>query len=106
MLNRFKRALVDSYVGAIALGYLLADAVLHFCYIFSSPLAGWVSRTEYRNLLTRANAPQGFMLRDALPELVRFVLLLVAWVVLMRWLYFTSAKNTSSATKVSQEQVS
>src|SRR5690349_8300621 len=34
MPKRLKRTLVESYVGAIALGYLLAEVILYFAYIF------------------------------------------------------------------------
>lgn len=103
MLTRLKRALVDSYVGAIGLCFLLADVVLHFCYIFAAPVASWVSRTEYRKMLPSTTVPQGFMLADALPELTRFILLFVAWAVLMRWLYFTSTGSTPPGSEARTE---
>jgi len=40
---RLKQALIESYVGAIALGYLFAQGILHFVTIFASPVAGWLS---------------------------------------------------------------
>src|SRR6185437_5096899 len=45
MFERLKRTLVESYVGAIALGYLLAQVILHFVEIFASPVAVWVRET-------------------------------------------------------------
>jgi hypothetical protein len=42
MLRRLKRVLVESFVGAIALGYLLAQGLLHFVYIFTSPFSEWL----------------------------------------------------------------
>ena len=88
MLERMKRALVDSYVGAIALGYLLAQDVSHLVGVFSSPLAGWVTRRQYRDIVPRNGSLPGFSLQDALPELVRFLALLLVWYLLVRWLYF------------------
>jgi hypothetical protein len=88
MLDRLKRALVESYVGAIGLGYLFAQCVLHFVNIFATPVAGWVSRKEYGGLMPRTSALTGFSLQDALPEFIRFFLLLLVWYVLLRWLYF------------------
>jgi hypothetical protein len=44
MSNRFKQALVESYIGAIGLGYLFAQCVLHFVSLFALPLTAWVSR--------------------------------------------------------------
>lgn len=106
MLRRFKRALVDSYVGAIALGYLLAETVLHFCYIFAAPVAGWVSRTEYRDPLGHKILPQGFVLQEAIPELVRFVVLLVVWSLLTYWLYVRREKPDTPAPELNDHQAS
>jgi hypothetical protein len=38
MFNRLKRAVVESYVGAIALGYLFAQGMFRFVNIFASPV--------------------------------------------------------------------
>ena len=93
MLNRLKSALVESFVGAIALGYVLAQTIIHFVNIFASPITAWVARDEYRrlvpqNLAPQSLAPTGFPFRNALPELVSFLLLLVVWYVLVRWMYW------------------
>lgn len=88
MLKRLRRTLVESYVGAIALGWLLAQGILHFAYVFSSPVAGWVARYEYRQISDRLSPPSSFLFQDALLELVRSFFLLLVWYVLMRWLYF------------------
>jgi len=93
MLKRLKGALVESYVGAIALGYLLAHCILHFVNIFASPVAGWVSRNDYRAIMPGGAAMVGFSLKDALPDLSRFVVLFVVWYVLVHWLYFTPSKT-------------
>jgi hypothetical protein len=47
MFDRLKQAVVESYVGAIALGYLFAQLAQHFVNIFASPIAGWVARKQY-----------------------------------------------------------
>lgn len=87
MLDRLKQALIETYVGAIALGYLLAQGILHFVNIFASPVAHWVSRKQYGGLVPGTTTLPGFSLQDALPELVRFLLLLLVWYALLRWLY-------------------
>lgn len=104
MLNRLKQALVGSYVGAIALGYLFAQGILHFVNIFASPVAGWISRKQYGGLVTGTTSLPGFSLQDGLPELVRFVLLLVSWYVLLRWLYFEPPKEETSEPMPNPEQ--
>jgi hypothetical protein len=99
-----KQALVESYVGAVALGYLFAEAILHFVNIFASPVASWVSRKQYGEFVSRTTAPAGFSLQDALPELVRFFLLLLVWYVLMRWLYFKPLNKETSEPVPNPEQ--
>ncbi|PYV16835.1 MAG: hypothetical protein DMG21_10400 [Acidobacteria bacterium] len=39
------------------------------------------------------NSPAGLPLKDALPELVRFVVIVVVWYLLLRWLYFNPPKK-------------
>lgn len=95
MLDPLRRALVESYVGAVGLGYSLAQLILHFVNIFASPVAGWLARKEYRGL-TSNPSPTGFSLRDALPETVRFLFLLAAWFALLRWLYMPKKPATST----------
>jgi hypothetical protein len=93
MFDRLKQALVESYVGAIALGYLFAQVILHFVNIFASPVGGWISRKQYGGLVPGNTALPGFSLQDALPELIRFFVLLLVWSVLLRWLYFRPRAN-------------
>ena len=86
MLERLRSALVNSFVGAIALGWVFAQAILHFAYVFSAPVAGWLTRREYHGMVDRVNA--GFSLHDALPDLAKSVSLLIVGYVLLRWLYY------------------
>jgi hypothetical protein len=93
MFERLKRALVESFVGAIALGYLLAQCILHLVNIFSWPVSGWFSRNLYREIAPNTTTFTDILLRYALPEFVSFFLLLLVWYVLLRWLYFTPVKR-------------
>lgn len=96
---------MDSFVGAIALGYILAQCILHFVNVFASPIAGWITRNEYKEAPAHNNVPLiGFSLKDGLPDLVRFALLLIAWYFLLRWLYFTPTKLEASASISQLEQ--
>ena len=88
MLERLKRALVESFVGAIALGWVFSQAIVQFANIPAAPIARWLSRREYRALTSNSAGPTGFSLQDALPELVRFFALLLLGYVLLRWLYY------------------
>jgi len=88
VLKRLKKVLVDSFVGALALGWLSAQGILHFAYIFSAPVAGWLTRREFHGMADRGAISTSFSPQDALPELVRsFSLLLVAYL-LLPWLYY------------------
>lgn len=96
MLKRIKRALVESFVGAIALGYLLAQTILHFVNIFASPVVGWISRMQYGGLAPKDSHLPGFSFKDALPEVTRFAVLLLVWYVLVRWLYFKPVEESAA----------
>ena len=103
MFERLKRFLVNSFVGAMTLGWVFAQGILHFAYVFSAPVAGWITRREYHGIADRATISTSFSLQDALPELVRsFSLLLVAYV-LLRWLYYKplAPETTQSHTEQS-----
>ena len=104
MFERLKRALVESFVGTIALGYLLAQCILYLVNIFASPIAGWVSRNDYRAIIPGGAALAGFSVKDALPDLSRFVVLFLVWYLLVRWLYFTPPKTDTSGPAPNPEQ--
>jgi uncharacterized membrane protein YsdA (DUF1294 family) len=95
MLDRLKRALVDSYVGAIALGWLLAQDILHFVGIFGAPVGAWVSQNTYRAMTQKSTGAEGFPFEAAFPELVRTFLLLLIWFALFRWLYLKPSRLNS-----------
>lgn len=88
MLDRLKQAIVKSYVGAVGLGYLLAQIVLNFVAIFASPIAGWASERVYLNISSAVATQHGIPYEVAFPDFVRFVLLSALFYLLMRWLYF------------------
>lgn len=90
MFRRLKKTLVESYIGAIGLGYLLAQTMLHAVGIISAPVADWITQREWGTYAAaRGYGPHGFLLQYAVPELIRSVGLLVIWYVMVRWLYFT-----------------
>ena len=89
MFKRLKRVLVTSFVGAISLGWLFAQGILHFAYIFSAPVAGWLMRREYPGAMEHLNATTSFSLQYALPETARSFSLLMVGYLLLRWLYYS-----------------
>lgn len=97
MLDRLKWALRESYVGAIALGWMLAEDVTQLVNIFATPVQEWAARKEYTHLTASAGAASGLPFEFALPGLVRFLLILVIWYALVRWLYFGPANEQATA---------
>lgn len=96
MLERLKKALVESFIGAIGLGYLLATIISHLANILASPIAGWVSRKEYGAFAAKAAELGAFSYQEALPELARFAVILLVWYLLVRWLYFTPLERKTA----------
>ena len=56
--------------------------------MFAAPVAGWISRREYREFVRQNATLPGFTLQDAVPEFAKSVCLLLAGYILLRWLYF------------------
>jgi hypothetical protein len=88
MFERLKKSLVDSFVGAIALGWVFAQGILHFAGAFSAPFSGWIMRGEYSQFVNQGTRSASFAIQDALPELIRSVCLLALGYILLGWLYF------------------
>jgi hypothetical protein len=87
MVSRIKTALVESFVGAIALGWIFAQAAMHFAYIFIAPFTGWIQRQQYREYSTSMSVTRPLSLWDSGPEFARFAALTVVGLLLLRWLY-------------------
>jgi hypothetical protein len=105
MFDRLRRILIESFVGAIALGYLFAEAVLYFVNVFTAPVAGWVTRKEFPEFMPRTAAATGLPFQTALTPLVSSVVLLLIWYILLRWLYFTPSKREAPGSAPGPEQV-
>ena len=87
MLKQLKKILVESFVGAIALGWIFSQSILHFTFVFSSPIASWIQRRQYAGFVTDKHISTAFSLQDAVPDLIRSVSLLLAGYLLLCWLY-------------------
>lgn len=100
MFKRVKKGLVESFIGAIGLGWLLADIILHFVNIVAAPVTSWIARSEYPvSNLAHVDVTRVLLLRDALPELIRAVLQGVIWYGLFYWLYIRCEKDPVQETK-------
>ena len=87
MLKRLKSALVESFVGAIALGWIFSQGITNFASVFVAPISGWVQRRQFRGM-PGMPLDTGFTLRDSVPALARSVALLLLGYALLRWLYY------------------
>jgi hypothetical protein len=103
MFSKMKRGLVESYVGAIGLGWMLAQIVAHLVNVFATPMANWISRREYASFGIHPSPPLGFRFQDGLPELIRFIFYLLIWYVLMRWLYLTPNSKPATVAEANPE---
>ena len=88
MFDRMKRIIVESFVGAIALGIMLEQLVLSFVNILTAPVARWLSPSP-----SAASVSTSFPFQAAVPNLVEFAVLLPVWYLLLRWLYFTPSRK-------------
>lgn len=96
MFKRLKRALVESYVGAIALGYLLAESVLYLINAIAAPETAWAQQ-QYRAGLPGHVSWATLAQTYAIDPLVKFIILIVLWYILLGWLYFEKPSKQSSA---------
>jgi hypothetical protein len=88
MFPRLKNALVDSYVGAIALGYLLAEGIEHIINVFTAPFSEWVAQKEFQWMMPQNVPLPGLSIRSSLPHLVHGVFYVFIGLTLLRWLYY------------------
>jgi len=96
MFDRIKRVLVKSFIGAIALGYLLAEIARYFVNIFTAPLLAWTTRRYFRGVIPSTVTSPHPTLEALIAPAVAFVLLLSLWYILLRWLYFTPVVEEST----------
>ena len=104
MLERLRRVIVESLVGAIALGWLLAQGVLHFAGILTMPVTNWIVRSECCGLAGSGAPPMHFSPLDAVGELLRSFVLLLLCYFLLRWLYYKPLMNETSEPAPNHEQ--
>ena len=93
MLERVKELLVESFVGAIALGLLLSNAIARLTNGLTMPLTDWLVRIQFQGFPNRP--PQPLTLRQGWPELIRAFVLFVIWCALFYWLYFKRVPEES-----------
>ena len=89
---------MESFVGAISLGYLFAQGLIHLAYVFVEPIASWISRKEYSALTIRSEISTKFSFEESLAELARATSLLLLGYILLRWLYYKPVPGAAEIT--------
>lgn len=92
MPERIKSAIVDSYLGVIAVGWLFAEGIARLVTSFTTPLAEWM--TERMRLqhtpgyVSVYGSARQFPFQIMIPQLIAALMLLLIEYLLLRWLYF------------------
>ncbi|SRR5579884_2333713 len=84
MLERLRSILVESFVGAIGLGFLISQTLAHFANTLAYAASNWLVQSSSINgvMVRRFNA------ETIIVEFVRGVFLLLVGYLLLYWLYF------------------
>jgi hypothetical protein len=106
MLERVKTALVDSFVGAIALGWLFAQGVMRFVGSLIEPMQRWITQQQFWRANHVNSAMPGLSLELALTQLLMSGLLLLIAFGLLRWLYYPAAEKQDEGDEQEPEQSS
>jgi hypothetical protein len=93
MLERLKTALVDSFVGAIALGWLLAMGITRFVGIFVEPVTAWMTRRQNWQIFSAASPSPAFPFQLVFRRLLTGLAYLLVGYGLLRWLYYPATKE-------------
>ena len=84
MIERLRSILVESFVGAIGLGFLLSQMVAHFANTVAYSASNWlVQSSSINGVLVRR-----FQAETIMVEFVRGIVLLLVGYLLLYWLYF------------------
>jgi hypothetical protein len=104
MLERIKRALLESYVGAIALGYLIGYGFIHLANVFTDPVTQWVVQIIFPAMRLNSGSGMDVYLKSALQQLLAAAFPLLLGYVLLRWLYFRPKGSPAASTEMEKEQ--
>lgn len=95
MMERLRTALVESYVGAILVAWLLADGLIHLVGVVTRPLITWEGTVFARSVIAGSSSVrpsrEPFPWGAALPEALSAILLLLIAYGILRWLYYRPA---------------
>lgn len=89
MLERLRSILVESFVGAIGLGFLVSQILAHFANTLAYAASNWLVQSSSVNgvMVRRFNA------ETIIVEFVRGIVLLLVGYLLLYWLYFPKSSR-------------
>jgi hypothetical protein len=97
MFGRLKKALVESYVGAIALGWMFAQSVFHLIGAITDPLTTWERQRILFSELRIGEARQPrITIQSSIPDLIAALALALVCLLLLRWLYYSPIEEEST----------
>lgn len=97
MLERMKSALVDSYVGAILVGWLFAEGIERLLTSIVTPLTEWGVERILQQLSPGTfgilGSPARYPTEFTVSQLITGALILLIAFYLLHWLYFPATEN-------------
>jgi hypothetical protein len=105
MFKKARKALVESFVGAIALGCVFAYGVFNLVEAVSVPISNWAAQqymVSFSNPSVSRRVVEFPWLVVARPLFQGAALVLVGYL-LLRWLYYPTKQTATAATGVSAE---
>jgi hypothetical protein len=92
MIERLKKALIDSYVGAITIGWMISDAGLKIATALALPILTWFRHHLVSETFGVKPSHEPIEWQLLIPGLISAVILLAFGYGLLRWLYFAEPK--------------
>lgn len=87
MLEKIRKAMVESFVGAIAIGVLIANSIVNFVMGITTPLTEWLTmRLQNRQENPYYPSPE-FPFQRLIPQWIASAVFLLIAYALLRWLY-------------------
>lgn len=88
MLDRLKKTLVESYIGAIATGWMIADAAVRIASALQAPILTGFRQRLTSDLIGLKPTREPIEWQLVYPNLIDAAILLVFSYGLLRWLYY------------------
>lgn len=88
MHERLKAALVDSFVGAIAIGLLVSQGLAEIVGLFINPITVWLQQRQRSESFPPGSPDASLAFQSVFIQLIRAVLVLMIAYGMLYWLYF------------------